>query len=219
MTSRHQFHQELARLKTDILKMADLVESALQRAVEALANQDTALAQAVIAGDDDIDALEHDIEDRCLQLLALQQPMAVDLRFIGTGLKMITDLERMGDHAVNIAKSTLRLAGRPYLKPLIDIPRMAAEAREMLREAIAAFVEGDIELARKAAERDHRLDQLYGQIFRELLTFMMEDPRTIEQATQLLVVAGRLERVGDHITNLAEWTVYMVTGERQELNT
>lgn len=219
MTSRHQFHQELARLKIDILKMADLVESALQRAVEALANQDTALAQAVIAGDDDIDALEHDIEDRCLQLLALQQPMAVDLRFIGTALKMITDLERMGDHAVNIAKSTLRLAGRPYLKPLIDIPRMAAEAREMLREAIAAFVEGDIELARKAAERDHRLDQLYGQIFRELLTFMMEDPRTIEQATQLLVVAGRLERVGDHITNLAEWTVYMVTGERQELNT
>lgn len=217
-TTRHSFHQELTQLKQDILRMTDLVEEAIQRSVEALKDQDVEKAQMVIDGDDAIDDMEHRIEKRCLELLALQQPMAVDLRFIGTALKMITDLERIGDHAVDIAKATVRLADRPYIKPLIDIPRMAELARAMLRQVIAAFIEGDPDRAQEAAERDHQLDHLYSQVFRELITFMIEDPRTIEQATQLLVVAGGLERVGDHITNLAEWTVYMVTGERKDLN-
>ncbi|HHY93027.1 MAG TPA: phosphate signaling complex protein PhoU, partial [Firmicutes bacterium] len=169
-------------------------------------------------GDDLIDTMELDIENRCLRLLALQQPMASDLRVIGTALKIVTDLERMADHASDIAKVTIRLQGQPLIKPLVDIPRMATIARQMTRQSLDAFVQRDVNMALAMIESDHEVDHLYSQIFRELLTYMMEDPRTIQQATYLLFVGMYLERIADHATNLGEWIIYMVTGEKKELN-
>jgi len=198
--------------------MGTVVEEAIERSVRSLAEQDTALAQAVIDGDDQADELELDIEQRCLALFALQQPMATDLRSIGTALKIVTDLERMADHATDIAKVTLRLAGQPLIKPLIDIPRMAAIAQTMVREALSAYVNRDADLAYNMIARDDEVDHLYSQIFRELLTYMLEDPRTVQQATYLIFVSKYLERIADHATNLGEWVIYMVTGERKELN-
>lgn len=215
---RATFHGQLDELESDILKMGTMVEEAIGRAVRSLVERDTAAAEAVIQGDDLIDQLEMEIEKRCLTLLALQQPMASDLRLIGTALKIVTDLERMADHAVNIAKVTIELDGQPLIKPLIDIPRMAEKAEEMTRQALTAFVRRDVELARRMIEGDDLVDHLYNQIFRELLLIMIEDPSTIQQATSLLFVAQYLERIADHATNLGEWIIYMVTGEREDLN-
>lgn len=216
--AREAFHDQLEQLQSELLHMGTVVEEAIERSVRSLAEQDTALAQAVIDGDDQADELELDIEQRCLALFALQQPMATDLRSIGTALKIVTDLERMADHATDIAKVTLRLAGQPLIKPLIDIPRMASIARTMVREALSAYVNRDAELAYSMIARDDEVDHLYSQIFRELLTYMMEDPRTVQQATHLIFVGKYLERIADHATNLGEWVIYMVTGERKELN-
>ncbi|MEW6524225.1 MAG: phosphate signaling complex protein PhoU [Bacillota bacterium] len=216
--SRSAFHVELQELQNAILKMGALVENAIAGAVQALVKQDNRAAQAVINGDDGIDQMQLEIEGRSLRLLALQQPLAKDLRFIGTALKIVTDLERIGDHAVDIARIALRLAGEAYIKPLIDIPRMAELARGMLRDSLTAYVHEDLELAQGLADADHTVDSLYHQVFRELLVFMMEDPRTIRQATHLLFVAQHLERVADHATNLGEWLIYMVTGQRKDLN-
>ncbi len=216
--SRESFHSELHQLQQDLLRMGTLVEETIYKAVNSLKDRDVALAREVVAGDDVIDRMETDIEQRCLQLLALQQPLARDLRAIGTALKIITDLERMADHAVDIAKVTLRLEGQPLIKPLVDIPRMAEIARSMLRDSLKAYVNRDVDLAMEMIRRDHEVDHLYNQIFRELLTFMIEDPKTITQATYLIFVAQFLERIGDHATNLGEWILYMVTGERKDLN-
>jgi phosphate transport system protein len=216
--TRQSYKEEVESLRNDLLKMAHLVEKSIIKSVESLANKDIELARKIIADDDIIDDMEHDIEKRCLRLLALQQPMASDLRAIGTALKIITDLERMADHASDIAKITIRLDGQPLIKPLIDIPRMANIAESMIHDVLTAFVEGDVELAEEVSKRDDDVDNLYAQIFRELLLIMMEDPRTITQATYLLFVAQYLERVADHVTNLSEWVIYMVTGERKELN-
>jgi phosphate transport system protein len=215
---RSTFLADLQELENSILKMGSLVEEAIARAVESLVRQDNELARSVIQGDDRIDALQLDIEDRCLGLIALQQPLARDLRFIGTALKIVTDLERIADHASDIAQVVLRLSGEPFIKPLIDIPRMAELARAMLRDSLTAYVQEDIDLAYSLADRDSQVDSLYNQVFRELLVFMMEDPRTIPQATRLLMVAQYLERVADHVTNLGECLIYMVTGERKDLN-
>lgn len=215
---RQTFHQQLDDLRNDILKMGVIVEATIRDAVKSLAEKDLALAQRVVEGDDMVDALELEIEKRCLHLLALQQPMASDLRVIGTALKIITDLERMADHASDIAKVTIRLDGQPLIKPLIDIPRMAEITGGMIRDALRAYASRDDKLALEMIGRDDTVDHLYGQIFRELLTFMIEDPRTIKQATYLLFVAQYLERIGDHATNLGEWVIYMVTGERKDLN-
>ncbi|MGE5591934.1 MAG: phosphate signaling complex protein PhoU [Bacillota bacterium] len=216
--SRETFHEQLEDLQKELLKMGTLVEEAIHRAVRSLAEKDSDLARQVIEQDDAIDNLELEIEKLCLSLFGLQQPVAVDLRLIGTALKFITDLERMGDHAVDIAKITLRLEGQPLIKPLIDIPRMAELAETMVREALAAYVNRDPQQAYTMIARDDEIDALYGQIFRELLSYMMEDPRAIHQATYLTFVAMYLERIADHATNLGEWTIYMVTGERKELN-
>lgn len=216
--SRESFHGELHQLQQDLLRMGTLVEETIYKAVNSLKDRDVALAREVVAGDDLIDRMETDIEQRCLQLIALQQPLAGDLRAIGTALKIITDLERMADHAVDIAKVTLRLEGQPLIKPLVDIPRMAEIARSMLRDSLKAYVNRDVDLAMEMIKRDHEVDHLYNQIFRELLTFMIEDPKTITQATYLIFVAQFLERIGDHATNLGEWILYMVTGERRDLN-
>lgn len=215
---RNSFHDELRKLQDDLLKMGSLVEEAIFLAVNSLAKQDSELAQRVIDGDDRIDDYELEIERNCLRLLALQQPLAKDLRIIGTALKIITDLERMADHAVDIAKITLKMADQPLIKPLVDIPRMAQIAKDMTRDSLTAYVNQDKELAYVMIKRDDEVDHLYNQIFRELLLIMMEDPKKINQATLLSIVGLHLERIADHATNLGEWVIYMVTGVREDLN-
>lgn len=211
---RQSYEKELETLRLEILRMGELVSQAIEDAVQSLAKQDEQLARKVIAGDDAIDQMEVDIEDRCMVLIARQQPMARDLRIIGTGLKITTDLERMGDHAFDIAKVTVRLANQPLIKPLVDIPRMARMAQKMLADSLEAYMKMDIALAEKVCLADNEVDDLYQQVFRELLTYMMEDPRTIGQATQLIFVGRYLERIADHATNIAEWVIYLVTGQR-----
>lgn len=215
MTSTRQvYDHDLETLRQEIATMGNLVGQAINKAVQALALQDIELAQQVMDGDDIIDNMEIDIEDRCMVLIARQQPMARDLRIIGTGLKITTDLERIGDHAFDIAKIAQKIQGQPLIKPLVDLPRMAGMAHKMLEDALEAYMTLDITLAEQVCLADDDVDNIYHQIFRELLTYMMEDPRTIGQATQLIFVARYLERVADHATNIAEWIIYLVTGQR-----
>ena len=215
MTSARQgFNHELEVLRQEILEMGTRVEEAIGQAVLSLTKQDLELAQRVMAGDDDIDQMESDIEDKCMVLIARQQPLARDLRIIGTGLKITTDLERVGDHAFDIAKITLSIGKQPLIKPLVDIPRMSAMAQKMLKDSLVAYINLDMALAEQVCAADDAVDDIYHQTFRELLTYMMEDPTTIKQATQLLFVARYLERVADHATNIGEWVIYLVTGQR-----
>jgi phosphate transport system protein len=215
MVTRHSYDQELAYLRQALLNMGKAVDKAIDEAVIALAQQDTELAHKVMNYDDEIDQMEIDIEDKCMVLIARQQPLARDLRIIGTGLKITTDLERMGDHAYDIAKIALALNKQPLIKPLVDIPRMAQMSQKMLKDSLEAYTALDIGLAEQVCLNDDEVDNIYYQVFRELLTYMMEDPKTITQATQLIFVARYLERIADHATNIAEWTVYLVTGQRR----
>lgn len=217
-STRHGFDKALEELQQEILRMGSLVEQSIYNSVQSLATQNVDMAEEVIKGDQVIDKMELDIEDKCLKLIATQQPMAGDLRKISTGFKIITDLERMADHSVDIAKVTRRLAGQPLIKPLVDIPRMAALAQQMVKDGLDAYVRGDVELARTLNDKDDEVDHIYSQIFRELLTYMMEDPRTISQAAYLLFVGRYIERIADHATNIAERVIYLVTGERPDLN-
>jgi phosphate transport system protein len=205
---RH-FDEELQALKDDLLEMGGRAEAVIQKAIESLKRRDVALADEVIADDRAIDRLEINVDERCVSLLALRQPMAVDLRFITAALKIANDLERVGDHAVNIAGSSKRLAAEPALKPLVDIPRMADLASTMLRQGLDAFVSSDSATARELVKRDDEVDALNHQMFRELLSFMIEDPRTITRAMELILVARNLERVGDLATNIAEEVVFI----------
>jgi phosphate transport system protein len=219
MATRETFDRDLRQLQDDLLRMGALVEAAVRRSLEALRTRSQALAEDVIAADDQIDALHLELEDRCLQLMATQQPMAKDLRRIAAVWAMTIDLERMGDHAEDIARITRRMADQPLLKPLVDIPRMAEIVREMLRDGLDAFVLGDTAQAERMAIKDDDVDHLYNQVFRELLTYMIEDPKSnIQRATHLIMVAQALERMGDHATNIAERVIYMVTGTLLELN-
>lgn len=211
---RQSFDQDLQILRQDLLNMGQVVQNAIRNAVDALARRDKELARRVMEGDDLIDAMQVDIEDRCIALIARQQPVAKDLRILGTGLKITTDLERIGDHAFDIAKIVLLIADEPLIKPLVDIPRMAIMAQSMLEDSLQAYLSLDIQLAEKVCRDDDMVDQLYHQVFRELLTYMLEDPKKINQATQLIFVARYLERIADHSTNVAEWIIYLVTGER-----
>jgi phosphate transport system protein len=207
------FHAELVLLKGELLSMASLVEQALHGSIQALVERDEELAQKVIASDDAINMAEIKIDDFCLKLLALHQPTAIDLRFITSALKIDNDLERMGDQAVNIAERALELIKEPLLKPLIDIPRMAELAQKMVKDSLDAFVHKDPDLAREVCRRDDQVDALNDQVFRELLTYMMQDPRTITRAVHLLLVGRHLERIADHATNIAEDVIYMVQGK------
>jgi phosphate transport system protein len=205
---RH-FERELEELNKQLLLMGGRAETIVLKSVEALRRLDRELANEVFADDKAIDRMELDIDERCLRLLALQQPMAKDLRLITAALKICNDLERVGDHGVNIAGSVMRLADKPLLKPLIDIPRMAELASDMLHESLDAFVRRDAEKARRICIRDDAVDRLNDQIFRELLSYMTEDPGTITRAMELILVARNLERVADLATNVAEEVVFI----------
>ncbi|MEW6440154.1 MAG: phosphate signaling complex protein PhoU [bacterium] len=206
------FHQELKILQDSILRLGGMVEKNIYQAVEALKERNTSLAESVIARDRDVDELEIEVEDRCIRLIALHQPVAKDLRVVTTGISITHELERMGDIAVNIAERTLELCEEPQLKPLIDIPRMAAHAHQMLRRSLDAYVREDVPLALEVCDSDDLLDQLNEQVFRELISFMIENPRTIGVATRLILVGRYLERFGDHATNIGEMVVFMVEG-------
>lgn len=205
---RH-FEHDLEALKGQLLLMGGAAEAIVGKSIEALKRRDLGLANEVFEDDRAIDRLEIEIEERCLRLLALQQPMASDLRFITAALKINNDLERVGDHAVNIAGSVVRLADQPPLKPLVDIPHMARVAAEMLHEALDSFVSRDPARARRLVKRDDEVDQLNDHVFRELLTYMIEQPVTISRAMELILVARNLERVADLATNVAEEVVFI----------
>ncbi|MEA4833734.1 MAG: phosphate signaling complex protein PhoU [Anaeromusa sp.] len=219
-TTRHNYDYELQGVRNDILQMGQLVITAIERSIQALVDLDMELACQVIQGDDAIDELELLLEERCVVLIARQQPLAKDLRILSTGLKISTDLERIGDHAFDIAKIAKRLGegGNGHVKPLLDIPRMAGLATQMLRDALTAYVNMDVELADKVCQADDEVDALYNQLFRELLTYMLANPAVINDATQLIFVARYLERVADHTTNIAEWVIYLQTGQRLHKN-
>lgn len=219
-TTRHNYDYELQGVRNDILQMGQMVITAIERSIQALVDLDMELACQVIQGDDAIDELELLLEERCVVLIARQQPLAKDLRILSTGLKISTDLERIGDHAFDIAKIAKRLGegGNGHIKPLLDIPRMAGLATQMLRDALTAYVNMDVELADKVCQADDEVDALYNQLFRELLTYMLANPAVINDATQLIFVARYLERVADHTTNIAEWVIYLQTGQRLHKN-
>jgi phosphate transport system protein len=187
-----------------------LVEEQIRQVMRALVERDDALAQSVVERDQQVNAYDIEVDETCVNLLALHQPTAGDLRFITTAMKIVTDLERMGDQAVNIAQRVLELNQEPQLKPYIDLPRMAEKAQRMVKESLDAFVARDTELARRVCAEDSEVDALKEQIFRELLTFMMEDPRTIPRAIRLILISRFLERLADHATNIAEMVIYLV---------
>jgi phosphate transport system protein len=215
---REAYHKDLHKLREEILSMGSLVGKSIGDSVLSLKNRDVEMAQKVIDMDDEIDALDHSIEENCMRLLALQQPMARDLRLIISVLKMSIDLERMGDLALEIAVITKITANVPPVKPLIDIPRMSEICQDMLANTMKALENKDAELAKQVAKRDDEVDALFDQIRRELITVMIENPKKITGAQHLTFVARYLERIGDHITNLCENVVFMVTGERVDLN-
>lgn len=210
---RRHFHDELSDLKARLLAMSGEAEAALGLAIEALLERDSAKAAQVIAGDHLIDNMEVEIEDRCINLLALQQPMARDLRMLTSALKIANDLERVGDHAVNIAQSTERLIETRPITPEPEIIEMARLARRMLADALEAFIRGDAAAAREVCRRDEQVDALHRSVFRILLTHMMEDPHMIGAGMELFLVSRNLERVADHATNIGEDVVFLVEGK------
>jgi len=208
---RHR-DQELEKIRQTLLRMGGLVERMIGEAMQALVERDVVRAQAVIATDDEVDEVEKELDELCQRFIALQQPAAVDLRFLVATMKIATDLERMGDSAVNVAQAAEVLNREPPLKPYIDLPRLARIAQEMVRAALDSFVQRDTAAALDVCHRDDEVDSLYKQLFRELLTYMMEDARNITRALHLLLVARNFERVADHATNVAEDVIFYVEG-------
>ena len=215
---RANFQQSLEELQRDICKMGSLVEEMITDAIRSLVKQDIDLAEAVLKKDKIVNQLDLEIEDRCLKLIATQQPMGKDLRQIGITFKVIKDLERIADHACDIAKTAKRIGTEPLIKPLIDIPRMAELAKRMVKKSLDSYVAEDIELAEEITNDDDQVDKLHNQIFRDLVKFMSNDPTTINQATYLLFISSSLERIGDYSTNICESVIFLVTGERKDLN-
>jgi phosphate transport system protein len=215
MTERHvpHFQEELEQLKARLLEMGGLAEDRLRLAVSGLVDRDGSTIERVLGGDTAINQLHIEIDDRCFKLLALHQPMAVDLRAIVSAVKINTDLERVGDLAVNIAEAVRRYMQHPPVKELIDIPRMAVIAQDMLRDALDAYVRRDTFLAQNVLDRDDELDALKTLVFRELLNHMLRDPGTIEPSLDLILISRHLERIGDHATNVAEDVIFMVSAK------
>ena len=213
MTVQRHIDLELAGIKDELTRMASLAETAMGLAVKSLVSRDAEMARQVVASDEAINMLEIEIDEHCLRAMALFQPEASDLRFSAMALKINNDLERMGDQAVNIAERTLELLKEPLLKPLIDIPRMATLVQAMVKDSLDAFLRQDVDLARSVCRRDDEVDRYDDQIFRELLTYMMEDPKAITRSVSLILVSRHLERIADHATNIAEDVVYLVHGQ------
>ena len=216
--TRGMLDVELRHIQDDVLRMGSMVEEAVHRSIQALKNRDVDLAHQIIAADQHINELRYNIEEQCLKVIATQQPVAGDLRMIIAAMHVAVEMERMADHAEGTAELVTRMADEPLLKPLIDLPRMADIACEMLRDSLDAFIARDAKAATAVVERDDEIDQLYDQIFRELLTYMLQDPSNINRATYLLWVAHNLERTADRVTNVSERIVFMATGQLKEMN-
>ncbi len=214
---RTVFHKHLREIQDDILAMGSMVEKAVSHSIQALKTRDLDLAHQIMENDKRINQKRFDIEEKCVQLIATQQPMAGDLRIIVSILNIIIELERIGDYAVGNARIVIIIGDEPPLKPLIDIPRMADRTNDMLRRALEAFINRDADTARKIAEEDNEVDNLYDQVYRELVSFMVEDPRTITRATRLMWVAHNLERSADRVTNICERVAFVVTGKMEEI--
>jgi phosphate transport system protein len=217
MEIRTDFHKKLQDIQDELLAMGSMVEKAISRSIKALKNRDLKLANQVIADDQKINEKRFEIEETCIQLIATQQPMAGDLRTLISVLNIISELERIGDHAEGIAKIVVMIGDEPPLKPLIDIPRMAEKTIDMLRRSLDAFMSCDESIAQQIAVEDDEVDQLYDHVFRELIGFMVEDPKTITRATRLLWVAHNLERSADRVTNICERVIFTVTGKMVEI--
>ncbi len=217
MEMRTTYHKKLREIQDDILVMGSMVGKAILRSIDALKNRDLELANQIITDDQKINNLRFSIEEKCIELIATQQPMAGDLRIIVAILNITTEIERIGDYAVGIARITILIGDEPLLKPLIDIPRMAELTTDMLRRSLDAFVNRDAEVAKKIIAEDDLIDNLYDQVFRELLIFMAEDPKTITRATRLMWTAHNLERAADRVTNICERIVFIITGKMEEI--
>ena len=217
MEIRTAFHKKLREIQDDILAMGSMASKAILRATGSLKDRDLVSARQIIEDDQKINNQRFKIEEKCIALIATQQPMAGDLRIIVAILNIITEIERIGDYAVGIARVTVLIGDEPPLNPLVDIPRMAEKTADMLRRTLDAFINRDAESARKISTEDDAVDALYDQVFRELLTFMAEDPRTITRATRLMWVAHNLERSADRVTNICERIVFICTGKMEEI--
>jgi phosphate transport system protein len=216
--TRNSFDLKLQQLHEDLMSMGEVVAKQIEDSINALKEQDEALTDKVIEKDDIVDKYEEEIEDKCIKLMATEQPLAGDLRRIFIATKIITDLERMGDHAVDIAKIAKKLIGENYIKELIDIPKMAKIVEGMIKDSLEVYITRDVNRAHEVSKMDDEVDKLYKNIFAELLIIMRNDPTTINQASQFLFVCKFLERMADHATNICEWTVYLECGERLKLN-
>ena len=217
MEIRTEFHRKLRVIQEDILKMGSMVEKAIIRSVQSMKDRDLPLAKQIIAEDKKINGKRFEIEEKCVELIATQQPMASDLRTIIAILHITTEIERIGDYAMGIARIVIMIGDEPPLKPLIDIPRMAELTVDMLHRSLDAFINRDAEAARKISSEDDLVDHLYDQVFRELLLFMAEDPKTVTRATRLMWTAHNLERAADRVTNICERVVFVVTGKMEEI--
>jgi phosphate transport system protein len=217
METRTAFHKKLREIQDDVLAMGSMVTKAISRSIEALKNRDLDLAHQIVTDDKKVNQKRYEIEEKCIELIAMQQPMASDLRIILAVLNIVSEVERIGDYAEGIAKIAIMIGDEPPLKPLIDIPRMAEQTVDMLRRSLDAFINRDAEAARQISAEDDTVDHLYDQVFRELLTFMAEDPKTITRATRLIWVAHNLERSADRVTNICERVVFVVTGKMEEI--
>jgi phosphate transport system protein len=215
---RETFFHSLEGLKAQLLDLGNRANRTIADGVTALKTRDRVLAQALIQGDAELNRMRYDIEENCYRMIATQQPMASDLREIISILLVAIELERIADHSKNLGEIVIFMGDEPLLKPLIDIPRMADLCQEMLTQALEAFARNDAELARLICKRDDEIDNLYKQVFRELLTYVMEDARTVTRALNLLFAAHNLERIGDRITNIGERVIYAATGRLEELN-
>ena len=218
MEMRTVFHKRLRQIQDEILVMGSMVGKAILRSVEALKDRDINLAQHIIDDDQGINKKRFEIEERCIELIATQQPMATDLRTIAAILNIITEIERIGDYAVGIARIVILIGGEPPLKPLVDIPLMAEKTTDMLNRSLDAFINRNAEAAKKIAKEDDMIDNLYDQVFRELLIIMAEDPKTITRATRLIWTAHNIERAADRVTNICERVVFIVTGKMEEIS-
>ena len=215
---RNRFDRQLSTLNDELIEMGSMIEKSIETAIKALVNQDVVLARPAIEADEEIDRQERIIEDLCLKLLLQQQPVAKDLRLISSALKMITDMERIGDHASDISEITIALADQPYIKKLEHIQQMAKETMIMLVGSIEAFVDKDLEKANEVIKRDDVVDDLFDKVKKELIQMIHENADKGEQAADLLMVAKYMERIGDHATNISEWVIFSITGEHKSMN-